>query len=77
MVGTMTLFFQVVGFSHAVVLAPLTRCFPNITKSYNFRLSVFLPSVLYNSLHSMKNFMKCDALSFFQNLSKYSSFFRL
>jgi hypothetical protein len=42
MVGTMTLFFQVVGFSHAVVLAPLTRCFPNITKSYNFRLSVFL-----------------------------------
>jgi len=35
------------------------------------------PSALSNSLHSRRKLMKYDALGFFKNLSKYSSFIRL
>ena len=66
-VARMLIFFQTVGFSHAIILAPLTWCFPNIAKSDYLSLSVSLfvcPSSLKNSLHNGKIFMKYEALEF-------------
>jgi len=40
MLTTMIIFLQAVGFSHPLILAPLTKCFPNIGKSDYYRLSV-------------------------------------
>jgi len=42
MVATMIIFFQVLDFSHALLLEPLKWCFPNIEKSDYYLLSVCL-----------------------------------
>ena len=48
MVTTMIIFLKAVGFSHALVLVPLTWCFPNIGKSNYWLLShVCLSVFLY------------------------------